>query len=258
MYAVITGASSGIGEQFAKRLAKEGYDLILVARRRERLTALSDKLKAMHKELECDILTADLMQLDECQRRSDYLEEKDIEIFINNAGYGDCGLFEETDIAKEMGMIDVNVRAVHFLTKKLLRQMRVKDRGFILNVASSAGLIPAGPYMAAYYASKAYVASLSRAVACELRQSHSHVYVGCLCPGPVDTEFNDVANVRFALKGISAEYCANYAIDRMMKHKTVIVPTLRMKLATTCGRFLPQSLYIKIVSHQQKKKWHID
>ena len=88
--------------------------------------------------------------------------------------------------------------------------------------------------------------------------SHSHVYVGCLCPGPVDTEFNDVANVRFALKGISAEYCANYAIDRMMKHKTVIVPTLRMKLATTCGRFLPQSLYIKIVSHQQKKKWHID
>lgn len=178
MYAVITGASSGIGEQFAERLAKEGYDLILVARRRERLTTLSDKLKAAHKGLKCDIFTADLMQLDECQRLSDYLEEKDIEIFINNAGYGDCGLFEETDIAKEMGMIDVNVRAVHFLTKKLLRQMRVKDRGFILNVASSAGLIPAGPYMAAYYASKAYVASLSRAVACELRQSHSHVYVG--------------------------------------------------------------------------------
>ena len=100
MYAVITGASSGIGEQFAKRLAKEGYDLILVARRRERLTALSDKLKAMHKELECDIFTADLMQLDECQRLSDYLEEKDIEIFINNAGYGDCGLFEETDDEK--------------------------------------------------------------------------------------------------------------------------------------------------------------
>ena len=105
MYAVITGASSGIGEQFAKRLAKEGYDLILVARRRERLTALSNKLKATHKELECDIFTADLMQLDECQRLSDYLEEKDIEIFINNAGYGDCGLFEETDIAKEMGVL---------------------------------------------------------------------------------------------------------------------------------------------------------
>ena len=252
MYAVITGASSGIGEQLAKRLAKEGYDLILVARRRERLTALTDELRAAHKGLECDIFTADLMQL------SDYIEEKDVEIFINNAGYGDCGLFEETDIAKEIGMIDVNVRAVHFLTKKLLRQLRVKDRGFILNVASSAGLIPAGPYMATYYATKAYVASLSRAVACELRQNNSHVYVGCLCPGPVDTEFNDVANVRFALKGISAEYCANYAIDCMMKKKTVIVPTLRMKLATTCGRFIPQSLYIKLVSHQQKKKWHID
>ena len=105
MYAVITGASSGIGEQFAKRLAKEGYDLILVARRRERLTALADGLRAAHKGLECDIFTADLMQLDECQRLSDYIEEKDVEIFINNAGYGDCGLFEETDIAKEIGMI---------------------------------------------------------------------------------------------------------------------------------------------------------
>ena len=145
MYAVITGASSGIGEQFAKRLAKEGYDLILVARRRERLTALSDKLKATHKELECDIFTADLMQLDECQRLSDYLEEKDIEIFINNAGYGDCGLFEETDIAKEMGMIDVNVRAVHFLTKKLLRQMRVKWqalRGLFLPVRTWLPIMP--------------------------------------------------------------------------------------------------------------------
>lgn len=109
--------------------------------------------------------------------------------------------------------------------------------------------------MATYYATKAYVASLSRAVAKELRQHNSAVYVGCLCPGPVDTEFNDVANVKFALRGISAEYCANYAIDRMKKKKTVIIPTLQMKLVTVCGRLIPQSLYISLVSHQQKKKF---
>ena len=254
MYAVITGASSGIGTQFAKRLAKEGYDLILVARRKEKLQKLSDSINNKYKDIKCEVFTADLLQLDECQRLSDYLEEKDVSVFINNAGFGDCGSFCDTDIAKEIGMIDVNVRAVHFLTKKMVQQMRKKDRGYILNVASSAGLIPAGPYMATYYATKAYVASLSRAVAEELHQKGSNIYVGCLCPGPVDTEFNDVANVNFALKGISAEYCANYAVDMMKKKKVVIVPTLRMKLATTCGRFIPQSLYIKMVSHQQKKK----
>ncbi len=254
MYAVITGASSGIGTQFAKRLAKEGYDLILVARRKEKLQKLADSINNKFKDIKCEVFTADLLQLDECQRLSDHLEEKDVRVFINNAGFGDCGSFFDTDIAKEIGMIDVNIRAVHFLTKKMVQQMRKKDRGYILNVASSAGLIPAGPYMATYYATKAYVASLSRAVAEELHQKGSHIYVGCLCPGPVDTEFNDVANVNFALKGISAEYCANYAIDMMKKKKVVIVPTLRLKLATTCGRFIPQSLYIKIVSHQQKKK----
>lgn len=255
MYAVITGASSGIGAQFAKRLARDGYDLILVARREDRLKQLEKKITARYKNINCVIFTADLLNLDECQRLTDYIEKMDVEVFINNAGFGDCGKFEDTDIAKELDMIDLNVRAMHFLTKKTLIQMRQKDSGYILNVASSAGLIPAGPYMATYYATKAYVASLSRAVAKELRQHNSGVYVGCLCPGPVDTEFNDVANVKFALKGISAEYCANYAIDMMKKKKTVIIPTLQMKVVTACGRLIPQSLYISLVSHQQKKKF---
>ena len=255
MYAVITGASSGIGAQFAKRLARDGYDLILVARREDRLKQLEKKITARYKNINCVIFTADLLKLDECQRLTDYIEKMDVEVFINNAGFGDCGEFEDTDISKELDMIDLNVRAMHFLTKKTLIQMRQKDSGYILNVASSAGLIPAGPYMATYYATKAYVASLSRAVAKELRQYNSGVYVGCLCPGPVDTEFNDVANVKFALKGISAEYCANYAIDMMKKKKTVIIPTLQIKVVTVCGRLIPQSLYISLVSHQQKKKF---
>ena len=254
MYAVITGASSGIGMQFAGKLAKEGYDIIIVARRTRKLKELSAELGKNCHDIKCEIFTADLLLLDECQRLMDYLDEKPVEVFINNAGYGDCGSFTDTDIGKEIGMIDVNVRAVHFLTKKILLQMQRSGKGYILNVASSAGLIPAGPYMATYYATKAYVTSLTRAVAEELRQQKSDIYIGCLCPGPVDTELNDVANVRFALKGISADYCADYALKMMKKQKTVIVPTFKMKLATVCGRFIPQNLYIRIVSHQQKKK----
>ena len=241
-YAVITGASSGIGEEFVKRLAREGYKIILVARRKERL----EKTK--------ESSTADLGQISECRRLMDALSEKNIGVFINNAGFGDCGYFEETDVEKELEMIDVNIKAVHILTELVLQKMEKQKGGYILNVASSAGLLPAGPFMATYYATKAYVASLTRAVAEELRQKKSNVYIGCLCPGPVDTEFNNVANVEFALKGISAEFCANYAIDQMKKRRTVIVPTAAMKFSTTGGRFMPQKLLVKCVAHQQKKK----
>jgi short-subunit dehydrogenase len=151
-------------------------------------------------------------------------------------------------------MMDVNIRAMHILFKKMLQKMQKENGGYILNVASSAGLLPAGPYMSTYYATKAYVSSLTQAVARELKEQGSRVYVGALCPGPVDTEFNDVANVKFALKGISAEYCVEYALKQMIKRKTVIVPTLAMKASTVAGRIAPRSLSIKVTSGQQKKK----
>ena len=151
-------------------------------------------------------------------------------------------------------MISLNVRAVHYFTKRMAQKMHKADYGYILNVSSSAGLIPAGPYMAAYYATKSYVASLTRAVAMELSKSRSNVYVGCLCPGPVDTEFDRAANVKFSLKGIPAGTCAAYALQQMEKRQTVIIPTAWMKAIIILGRFLPQWLYILLVSHQQKKK----
>lgn len=254
MYAVITGASSGIGMKFAERMAKEGYNLIIVARRKENLKELSERLHNDYPAIEIEIFCADLLEINECERLIEFTKNYDVDIFINNAGFGDCGFFLETDIDKELNMIDLNIKAVHYLTKKILKQMQERNKGYILNVASSAGLIPAGPYMATYYATKAYVTSFTRAVAEELRQKKSAVYVGCLCPGPVDTEFNSVANVVFVLKGISAEYCANYAIDKMKRKKVVIIPTLKMKLAMTFGRYIPNKLYIRIVSLQQKKK----
>ena len=251
-YAVVTGASSGIGKAFARQLAGEGYHLVLVARRRERLMELSRELK--DRGTESVVLAADLSQMSECHRLMEALSDKFLGIFINNAGFRDCGCFLETDEEKELGMIDVNVKAVHLLTKLVLRQMEKQGEGFLLNVASSAGLIPAGPYMAAYYATKSYVASLTRAVAQELKEKGSRVYIGVLCPGPVNTEFNSIANVEFSLPGISAEDCVAYAVKMMKKRKVVIIPTFRMKAAIFAIRMIPHSLYIRVTGHQQKKK----
>jgi hypothetical protein len=251
-YAVVTGASSGIGLEFARQLAREGYPLILVARRRERLEELAGTFR--RNGIPTLVIPADLSRRKECYRLMDELSDKKIGVFINNAGFGDCGCFLETDEAKELEMIDVNVKAMHLLTKLVLRKMDYQEGGYLLNVASCAGLLPAGPYMATYYATKSYVASLTRAIARELREIGSNVYVGALCPGPVDTEFNDVANVEFALPGISAEQCVSYAIRQMKRRRILIVPTARIKAAITFGRLIPQDLCIRITGYQQKKK----
>lgn len=247
-YAVITGASAGLGVEFAKCLSRKGYKLILIARREERLKKLADRLKT-----ECEIIPADLTEESECYRVWEEIKDKEIEIFVNNAGFGDCGCFIEGDLDKELNMVQLNVKAVHIFSKLALRKMQEKNKGYILNVASCAGLMPGGPYMATYYATKAYVTSLTRAIAEELKESGSNVYVGCLCPGPVDTEFNKVANVRFSLPEIRSDYCVKYALRQMAKRKVVIVPTLRMKAAMTMGRLLPTFVYVKIAANQQTK-----
>ena len=249
-YAVITGASSGIGMAFARQLAAEGYRLVLVARREDRLQELAQELQK--KGTESIVISADLSQKEACYHLMQQIEKLPVGILINDAGFGDCGSFLETDADKEMQMIDVNVKAMHLLMKLMLRRMEKQEGGYILNVASSAGLLPA--YMATYYATKAYIASLTRAVALELKQRGSRVYVGALCPGPVNTEFNAVANVEFALAGITPEYCVRYALKQMKRRKVVIVPTLTLKAVTTCGRFIPQKVLIAITAHQQKKK----
>lgn len=248
-YALITGASSGIGEEFAKILAKKGYPLILVARREERLLKLSKHLKT-----KTILIKADLSSESDRTHLSEILQKYDIEILINNAGFGDCGAFTETDLEKELKMIEVNIKAVHFLTKKLLLRMLQKNSGYILNTASCAGMFPAGPYMATYYASKAYVVSLTRAISHEIKEQGKNVYIGCLCPGPVNTEFNAVADVEFALKGIPPEYCARYALKKMFQRKTVIIPTLTIKSAVFFSKLLPSKTIIALTAHQQRRK----
>jgi short-subunit dehydrogenase len=247
--AVITGASSGIGKEMAKILSYKGYSLILVARNKVLLDELSATLPTKTKTLSLDLSKkADIFKLVK------YIKKKKIDIFINNAGFGDVGDFDKTSLSKELDMIDVNIKALHILTKAALKIMKRRNYGYILNVASSAGLFYAGPYMATYYASKAYVTSLTTAISSELKASKSNVSISALCPGPVNTNFNNVANVKFALSGISARECARVAIDGMFKKKLIIIPTNYMKLAVFGNKFLPRQLSARIVGKQQSKK----
>ncbi len=233
----------------ARELAKRGCDLILVARRRNRLEEIKNEITGVSVEtIECDVSTEE-----NCTKLYNSVKDKGVDMLVNNAGFGLAGEFLSTDLNKELNMIKTNVVAVHMLTKLFLRDFAEKDRGIILNVASSAAYM-AGPYLSTYYATKNYVRRLTEAVYRELKEKNSNVSVSVLCPGPVNTEFNDVANVKFALKGLSSEYVARYAIEKALKGKLYIIPGLQMKLGVFLLRFIPNKLMLKISAHIQKKK----
>ncbi len=249
MRALITGASSGIGYSMAKYLSDLGYDLILVARDKE-------KLQVIQKELKTDvkIVVADLSQEDKVKDLYILCKNDNIDILINNAGFGLFGEFDSTDLSNELNMINVNIKAVHVLTKLFLKDMVKRNSGYILNVSSSASF-QAGPLMATYYASKSYVTRLTVAIYEELRRKKSKVHVSCLCPGPVKTNFNNVADVNFSMKGLDPAYVAKYAIDKMLKkNKLIIVPGFKMKSLIFFNRFISTKRAAKIVYKFQKKK----
>ena len=246
MLALITGASSGIGRDMARYLDNLGYDLVLVARDEKNLKELKNDLKN-----NIEIISMDLSSIDNCKKL--YNKVKDIDILINNAGFGDIGSFRKTDINKEFNMIDLNIKAVHLLTKLYLDNFVKRDSGYILNVASSAAFQP-GPLMATYYATKSYVYNLTLAIYEELRQMKSKVHISCLCPGPVDTNFNKVANCEFKVKPLSSEYVAKYAIDKMFKNKLVIVPGFKIKMLYIFGRIFPTKMKLKATYNIQYRR----
>ena len=248
--AIITGASSGIGRQMAIDLDLRGFDTILVARRGDRLNKLASELRHNAEVFECD-----LSKKEELYRLYDAFKDRDdILVLVNNAGFGQVGFFDETPLDRELDMIDTNVVSVHVLTKLFLRDFIARDKGYILNVASTAGLLPAGPMMSTYYATKAYVKSLTLAINEELAQKGSRVWVCALCPGPVDTEFNEVADASFSISGISAEYCAKYAVRKMFERELVIVPGAGIKAGVAASRLIPTRLYLKAANSFQTKK----
>lgn len=241
MRALITGASSGIGRDMAIYLAQKGYDLVLVARRTDRL----NELKAELNNVDVMCITADLSKTDECKRVYEETKGVEINMLVNNAGFGLAGDFVDTDLDRELTMVDTNVKAVHIITKLYLRDFVKRDSGVILNVASIAGFM-SGPLLATYYATKNYVLSLTRGIYKELKKKKSKVTVSALCPGPIKTEFFDVANVKFLIGGVDSKSVAKYAVDKALKGKLTILPGI-MKFVPFILRLVPTKLQMCVL-----------
>lgn len=250
MKVLITGASSGMGRDMARVLAKKGYQLILVARNEVALKELAQELKAKN-QIEVETIATDLSKVENCIEI--HKKVKNVDILINNAGFGDCGNFSKTSLEKEIAMINTNVVAYHTLMKLYLIDMKKKGTGKILNVASIAGFMP-GPLMATYYATKSYVVRLSEGIREELKKEKSKVQISILCPGPVKTNFSKVANVKFHLREADSRKVAEYAIKKLEKGRFYIVPGFDVKLARLGAKLVPSPWISKITYLVQKRK----
>lgn len=233
--ALITGASSGLGRDFARIFSEMGYDLYIVARRTERLEELKKELNTP-----VEILTVDLSDRQACFDMLEKLKYVKFNVLINNAGFGICEWFDFIPLEKELEMIDTNIAALHMLTKFVLPGFK-SHGGHILNVASAAAFAP-GPLMSTYYASKSYVLRFTQSLHREFKKRYFPVHISVLCPGPVKTEFDDVANVKFSLEGMDSMKVARYAVKKMFKGKCVIVPGFKYKAAAFASKLLPYKL----------------
>ena len=212
MKALITGATSGIGLDMAKYLSTKKIELILVARNKEKLEEIQEQLPT-----KVTIIVADLSNEQRVKELYIIAKKENIDILINNAGLGDFGYLTDTDINKDIELINTNIKAVHILTKYIVKDMESRNtESYILNVSSAAAFQP-GPLMSTYYATKSYVYQLTEALYYEEKKKKTKVHVSVLCPGPVQTNFNNVAGVEFAVKPFSSKFVARYAIDQMFK-----------------------------------------
>lgn len=249
MKALITGASSGIGLDMARYLSTKKWELILVARNKEKLEEIQEQLPT-----KVTIIVADLSNEQRVKDLYVIAKKENVDVLINNAGLGDFGYLTDTDINKDLELINTNIKALHILTKYMVREMENKETDtYILNVASAAAFQP-GPLMSTYYATKSYVYQLTEALYYEEKVKKTKVHVSVLCPGPVDTNFNNVANVKFSVKPLKSTYAAKYAIDKMLEGKLLIIPGFKMKCARFFGKFVPNKLMLKITYNIQKKK----
>jgi short-subunit dehydrogenase len=249
MKALITGASSGIGLDMARYLATKECELILVARNKEKLEEIQEQLPT-----KTTIIVADLSNEQRVKDLYVIAKKENIDILINNAGLGDFGYLTDTDLNKDLELINTNIKAVHILTKYLVKDMEKRETDtYIMNVASSAAFQP-GPLMSTYYATKSYVYQLSEALYYEQKKKKTKVHVSVLCPGPVDTNFNNVAGVHFSVKPLESEYVAKYAINQMFKNKLLIIPGFKMKCARFLSKFLSEKTKLKMIYNIQKKK----
>ncbi|MGP4842971.1 SDR family NAD(P)-dependent oxidoreductase [Marinobacter sp. 1Y8] len=239
-YVVITGASAGIGEVFARALAAERQNLILVARREDRLQTLANELKSQH-GVEVEVVASDLANPEGPALLADVIEKAgwDINGLINNAGFGDRGHFSELALERQLAMIQVNITSLVALTWRLLPALKSQSDSFIINVASTAAF-QAGPNMAIYYATKAFVLSFSEALHEELRESG--VRVSTLCPGATDSEFASEAHMTDTLLFRSGTMSAEAVVRKSLagRHKAIVIPGLKNLLMVWSGKLSPR------------------
>ncbi len=255
---LITGASSGIGYEFAKIYAKKGYNLVITARRKNNLDRIKQELESFDTSICVDIIVLDLSKQNSAKELYEVVKQRGILIdtLINNAGFGVYGNFIETDIEKEIDMIELNIKSLVVLTKLFLKDMVSRNNGTIINVASTAAFQP-GPLMSVYYASKSFVLSFTEAIRNEVRDTNVNISV--LCPGPTDTEFEKSASLEESslftkLKVMKPEKVAIIGYKGINRNKSVIIPGILNNILITFNKIIPRVLVINIVRKLQESK----
>lgn len=244
LYAIITGASSGIGLEITKILAKE-YDLILVSRNTDSLVNIKNKFK----ERNIIIESLDLTKIENVHLLYEKYKNYDIDVLVNNAGFGKIGFLEDLNVNEGEDMIRLNVLALYSLTHMFIKIVK----SHILNIGSLAGFMP-GPKMANYYATKSYVLSFSRAINYENKRLKRKLRISTLCPGPVKTNFNMVAKGEFKSKGLKADKVALKAIKNMKKNKEIIYPSFSNRMLAIFSKIIPHSLLFRLIYNNQNSK----
>ncbi|MBF0926907.1 MAG: SDR family oxidoreductase [Clostridiales bacterium] len=256
MISLITGASSGIGRDMAFEFADRGYDLILVARSFDRLKEVKNEIIKKYDKCNVLIMKCDVSNVKSVKNLYNDVRKEfvNIDVLVNNAGFGDCGKFYETDLEKDISMINTNILGLHVLTKLFLQDMVKVNKGYILNIASIAGFMP-GPLMATYYSTKAYVVRLTRAIAKELKVDNSKVRIAAFCPGPVNTEFDKNANVTFSLKGQSSSDVSKIGVNGLFKsNKIVYFSSILIRIVACLAKIMPESFMANQAYRTQKRK----
>ena len=253
--ALITGGARGIGAAITAALAAQGANVaVIYAGSQEKAEALCAQCAQDHgvhaQAYQCDVADFAAAKAVVAQVKKDF---GTVDILVNNAGFGVFGEFTETALQEELELLQVNVRALHILTKLFLRDFKKRNFGRILNVASSAGFLT-GPLFSSYYASKNYVVRLSLAIAEELRREKSRVTISILCPGPVDTGFNDRAGVQFRVKALTPEAVAKEAVFGLLTGKLLIIPGMMMRVGVAASKLVPEKLLSRILYHVQAAK----
>lgn len=256
-YCLITGASAGIGLEFAKVFAEKGHDLILVARTQSKLEELAELLKRSY-PVQIKVVAKDLAIKKDRESLFEETSKNNIfvETLVNNAGFGISGEFFKQEAIRQLEMIELNVSALTHLTRLYLPAMMEKNSGFILNVASTAAFVP-GPLMAIYYATKAYVVSLTEALAAEVEGRQ--INITALCPGPTRTEFQKVAQIQttklFESAAMEARPVAEFGYHHLMSGKKwVVIPGFKNKFLAASAAFAPRNLLARTVKRLHKPR----